>query len=210
MSDFPVYSLLSVRRLPLPAILVLLYIPEELAGMCVALKTPAIIAVSGFGGAGKSTFADLLGSATNVPVIRLDSFACERLEYDSIWESMDSERLKREVLVLFSKGEKTISYGAYDWEANEVTKMKSVEMSGRLIIEGVGLLPPDLDKYFSYKIVVDFPKEEAVRRGKKRDREVYKNPRDEKGEGIWMKNDTGYLEAFRPKETADLVVSNCD
>ncbi|MBI4088941.1 hypothetical protein HY415_02490 [Candidatus Kaiserbacteria bacterium] len=36
------------------------------------LKKPANIAISGFDGAGKSTFANLLGSAINAPIICVD------------------------------------------------------------------------------------------------------------------------------------------
>jgi|SRR3989344_257818 len=172
------------------------------------LKKPAIIAISGFGGAGKSTFAELLGGAIGASVIGLDSFARDRLETHSLWESMDFDRLEREVLIPFLSNTETIQYGHYDWGENKVMKTKSTGHNGYLILEGVGLLRPNLNKYFSYKIWVDCPKEEAIRRGKKRDREVYKNPRDEKWDGIWKINDTEYFEKYKPNEMADVVISN--
>ncbi len=53
-------------------------IDKQLIEKLVALKTPAIIAVSGFGGAGKSTFATSLGSSINAPVICVDQFGIDR------------------------------------------------------------------------------------------------------------------------------------
>lgn len=184
-------------------------IEKSLVEKLLALKKPAIIAISGFGGAGKSTFADLLGAKLNAPVIRLDSFARDRLENNTVlWDSMDFDRLEREVLKPFSAGVKRIDYGNYHWGENKITETKSAEHKGFIIIEGVGLLRPDLNKYFAYKIWVDVPKEEAIRRGKKRDREVYKITRNENWDGIWKINDTEYFEKYKPKEMADSVISN--
>jgi len=38
------------------------------------LKKPYIIAISGFGGSGKSTFANLLASEIDAPIIGVDDF----------------------------------------------------------------------------------------------------------------------------------------
>lgn len=184
-------------------------VEKSLIEKLLLLKKPAIIAVSGFGGAGKSTFSDLLSEKINVPVIRLDSFARDRLENNPIlWNSMDFDRLEKEVIVPFSSGMKNIQYGGYHWGENKITETKSVVHNGLIIIEGVGLLRPSLNKYFTYKIWVDVPKEEAIRRGKKRDYEVYKITRNENWDGIWKTNDTEYFETFKPKETADFIVMN--
>mgnify|MGYP001562813272 FL=1 len=202
--------LFSIPKVLAVDILATMQIPEELVAKCKSLNRPAIIAISGFGGAGKSTFANALGAKLDAPVIGIDSFARDRLEKGSLWEAMDFDRLEKEVLIPFSANTKLIEYGHYDWGRNDVMKTKLAEHNGFLILEGVGLLRPNLNKYFSYKIWIDCPKEEAVRRGKKRDREEYKNPRDENWDGIWMKNDTEYFETFKPKEVADFVFSNCD
>ena len=184
-------------------------IEKSLVEKLLNLKKPAIIAISGFGGAGKSTFADLLGKEINAPVIRLDSFARDRLENNPVlWDAIDFDRLEQEVLIPFLIGTTTIEYGGYHWGENKVTETKSVEHGGLIIIEGVGLLRPNLNKYFAYKIWVDCPKEEAIRRGKKRDLEVYKLLRNDNWDGIWKINDTEYFNTFKPNEMADYVVMN--
>lgn len=62
--------------------------------------------------------------------------------------------------------------------------------------------------YFSYTIWMDCPVEEATARGKKRDREDYHSPQDELWDGIWKENDVQYDEMYKPREMADVIVSN--
>jgi hypothetical protein len=50
--------------------------------------------------------------------------------------------------------------------------------------------------------------EEAISRGKKRDREEYQNPNDECWDGTWKKNDLEYYAVFEPDKKADIVISN--
>ncbi|HYF10142.1 MAG TPA: uridine kinase, partial [Candidatus Paceibacterota bacterium] len=56
-------------------------IAREVIEKIKTLNRPAVIGVSGFGGSGKSTFADALGTQLGVPVIGLDSFARSRLSF---------------------------------------------------------------------------------------------------------------------------------
>lgn len=182
---------------------------KEIVEKIISLKTPMIVAVSGFGGSGKSTFAQLLGSDIDAPVIGLDSFIKDRMLADySLWNLMDFDRLEREVLMPFSEGKSPVAHGHFDWEKNAIGEIREVSHDGRIIVEGVGLFRPHLSMYFEYKIWVDCPLEEAIARGKKRDREEYHNPQDEAWEGIWKKNDLEYLNAFNPKDAADVIIDN--
>ena len=175
----------------------------------IALKTPAIIGVSGFGGAGKSTFASALSSAIKAPVVGVDSFATDRLDdHHSHWGSVDFMRLEQEVLRPFIEGQNLINYGQYDWNINGISEIIHIPRCDILIVEGIGLFRPELLEYFSYKIWIDTSIVEATRRGKKRDREVYQNPQDEKWDGSWKKNDLEYFKDFKPKEQADVVIDN--
>ncbi|TSC61399.1 MAG: hypothetical protein Athens041674_789 [Parcubacteria group bacterium Athens0416_74] len=86
--------------------------------------------------------------------------------------------------------------------------MREVPSTNTLIIEGVGLFRPELMKYFAYTIWVDCPLEEAVARGKKRDKDEHHNPQDELWDGIWKKNDIEYFDTYKPNEIADVIISN--
>lgn len=186
-------------------------IPENIISEIHSLKRPIIIGVSGFGGAGKSSFAKELGIVINAPVIGVDSFQKDGAfdtEY-KLWEIMDFARLEKEVLQPFRDNQKVIQYGHFNVPSKSISETREVENRGKIIIEGVGLFRPELLKYFDYRIWVDCPLEEATERGKKRDREEYNNPTDEQWDGIWKKNDEEYFETFNPREKADITFQNC-
>ena len=164
-------------------------IEQSLINKIKELSLPVIIGISGFGGSGKSSFAKILGEKIGAKVIEVDSFQSPDIFSDkqySLWDIMNYAQLEKEVIQPFLN--------------NGKEKM--------LIVEGVGLFRPELNKYFAYKIWIDCPIETATFRGKKRDREEYHTPQDEKWDGIWKKNDLQYYESFKPAEKADIIVSN--
>ena len=171
------------------------------------LPTPIIVGISGFGGSGKSTFASLLEKKVHAPIIGVDSFSKSNIhEGYKLWDIMDFQRLEKEVLQPFTLGNHSIVYGDFNWDTNCIEKSISIRNDNIIIIEGVGLFRPNLMKYFSYTIWIDCPIEEAIKRGKKRDKDEYGNPQDKYWEGIWKKNDTQYFEEFSPKKKADFVI----
>ena len=179
-------------------------ITEQLIKTIKNLPTPTLVGVSGFGGSGKSSVAKKLGEALNAAVVGVDSFQTKGA-FDSVfslWEIMDYARLEKEVFQPFKNNESVIYYGHFNSKSESISETVEVKNNGILIVEGVGLFRPELLKYFSYKIWVDLPIEEAITRGKKRDREEYGNPTDELWDGMWKDNDLQYLEAYKPKETA--------
>ncbi|MEJ0053300.1 MAG: hypothetical protein WDN10_01035 [bacterium] len=183
-------------------------IDREILKKINSLPNPMLIAISGFGGSGKSTAAEKLGAYLDAPVIGVDSFARHRLSGGTAWNSVDFGRLEREVLKPFEAGQNPLVYGHYDWSSNGIVTTAPVEHRGRLIVEGVGLFRPELYQYFSYMLWIDCPLEEAAARGKKRDREIHNNPQDERWDGVWKRNDLEYLAAYKPDEMANAVIKN--
>lgn len=177
-----------------------------------SLPVPTIIGVSGLGGAGKSTISKELGETLNIPVVGIDSFQ-NKGAFDSdyvLWEIMDYNRLEREVLIPFLNGEEHIRYGHFDAGEDKILETREFRNEGKLIVEGVGLFRPGLLNYFGYKIWIDCPLDQALSRGKTRDREEYNSPNDELWEGLWKKNDQEYIDAYNPQGMADMIFKNCE
>ena len=178
----------------------------QITAAILKLNKPAIVAISGFGGSGKSTLARLIASEIHAPMIGIDLFfkSVDQTAFQH-WEIMDFERLEQEVLQPFISGNTMLSYGKFNWEKNEVVETQIVQVNDLIIIEGVGLLRPELMKYFAYTIWIECPIEVAIERGKKRCDE-YGSPQDELWDGIWRDNDLQCYREYLPMEIADCVV----
>ena len=85
------------------------------------IKGPIIIGISGFGGAGKSTFAKMLSKELEAPIVGVDSFCKSKVhENFELWDVMDFQRIESEVIQPFISGEKTIEYGEFDWGLDHI------------------------------------------------------------------------------------------
>ena len=174
------------------------------------LKEPCIIAISGFGGSGKSSLAKQLGKELGISVIGVDSFQKKGafdIQY-KLWEIMDYTRLEKEIIIPFINKIEIINYGNFNANVEAITETIEIKNTGKIIIEGVGLFRPELLKYFDYKIWVDCPIEVAIERGKKRDMEYGKILTDNLWDGIWRQNDKEYFDTYKPKEAANFLYKN--
>jgi uridine kinase len=167
-----------------------------------------IIAISGFGGAGKSTLARTLAiSIGEAEVVCVDEFIVNRLENNPHrWEGIDWRRLEREVLAPVELNQEWIEYGIYDWAENCVANHRRFPLPRFLIVEGVGLLRPDLMQYFDLTVWLDVPMETATARGMKRDREEYHIDADDSWINSWSVNDREYFEKYRPMEITNFIL----
>ena len=174
-----------------------------------SVSLPGIIAVSGFGGSGKSSLATQIGATFHSPVISVDSFIRDRhLTHYTQWDFIDYERLEREVLLPFSAGVASIEFGHFDWSSNRIGSYQTLRSCPQIVVEGVGLFRPSLLRYFAFTIWVECPLEEAIRRGKWRDREVYNSPQDQNWDGVWRDNDVECYRLYKPEQIADAVYDN--
>lgn len=169
------------------------------------LARPIIIAVSGFGGAGKSTLAERLREQLgDAEVVSIDSFIVNRLQKRSDdWEGFDRERFRTQVLEPVTRGE-TARYEEYDWETNAMAGWRSVPRVACLIVEGISVLHPGLLRYYDFTIWIDCPFEIAARRGAERDRRDG-NDHDNYWFEVWMPNEQDFFDKYHPDESADFV-----
>ncbi|MEK7546751.1 MAG: AAA family ATPase [Patescibacteria group bacterium] len=168
-----------------------------------------VIAISGFGGAGKSTVAlELAKAIGNSNLVELDDFILNRLSKRSAdWDGFDWGRLISQVLEPIRNGEKNIEYDIYDWGNNKLGRKNKIKVSKYVILEGVGLIQEKLNKFFDYKIWVNVQPEIAKERGRKRDKGMGAD-HDTFWDDKWSLNDKDYFEKHNPMSYADYIIPN--
>lgn len=168
--------------------------------------TPIIVAVEGFGGAGKSTFAahlkSLLGDAF---VIDIDDFFIKEKMSDAIKSNFDRKRLERQVLAPVRNGQ-SAAYQKLDYDSNTLSDPIPVPKTKYLIIEGVSTFHPDIAKYMDYKIWINTPREVADARGRQRDKALGSD-NDHLWDN-WTATYQDYKDRYHPEAMADFVFEN--
>ena len=165
---------------------------------------PVIIALDGFGGAGKSTLAkelkEALGSAC---VVEVDDFFMIGVESDADKSNFDRERLRQQVLIPLRSG-RPAAYQRVLWPNDELSDFINVPDVDYIILEGVSSFHPDIAEYVDYKIWLDISGEEAKQRMIHRDRAQG----EEHGElwDHWTDSYQMYKDLHQPEKQADLVV----
>ena len=165
-----------------------------------------IVAISGFGGAGKSTLAAALAKEFEpAAVVSADDFILGQLgERCPDWRSIDRRRLVRTVLDPARRGS-PIRYQQYDWANDRLGEERKVPSAPLLLVEGVGIMHPDLLPYFDLTVWIDCPLEIAAERGRLRARENHGVDQDALWRDVWVPNDRDYFDQFRPDLLADVI-----
>ena len=170
-------------------------------------ERPFIIAISGFGGAGKSTFAEKLHQKlTNSQIVSIDSFSIHEWHRNAEWDNFDRGRFAKEVLQPARMNQFPLRYIHEPWPGNpEETRI--VPQTRYLVVEGCSIFHPNLLQYYDFKLWIDCSLEEATRRGMWRDRHFHKNEQDYYWQNIWMPNERDFYEKYRPDLVADMQFS---
>jgi uridine kinase len=169
-------------------------------------QRPVLIAVEGFGGAGKTTFAEnlrtMLGDAY---VVSIDDFIVKERIADASWDSgvFDRRRLEDQVLRPLYAGQRT-QYQKLIWDTEMLSKPVVIPDTAYVIVEGISVYHPDISHYYDYKIWIHAPIEAASDRGRSRD----KGNENEQHWGVWADNDRIYQEKYHPEWMADFIYDN--
>jgi len=167
---------------------------------------PLIIAVSGFGGSGKTTLASKLkADLMDAEIVCIDSFSNHEWRRNADWDNFDRERFAREILKPAHANNFPLSYAHVPWPGHLADPAIKVQRVKYLIVEGCSIFHPSLLKYYDCKIWVDCPLEEATRRGMWRDRHIHKDEQDYYWQNIWMPNERDFMAKFRPDLAADIT-----
>jgi uridine kinase len=167
---------------------------------------PIIIAIEGFGGAGKSTFAaKLKEELDDVYMIDIDDFFIKEKESDAIKSNFDRKRLERQVLLPIKNGQPA-AYQKLEYITNTLSEFIKIPEVQYLIIEGVSTFHPEIAPYMDFKIWIETPRDVADARGRKRDKELGSD--NDALWDNWTKTYQDYKDLYHPEESADIIFNN--
>lgn len=158
-----------------------------------------LIAIDGWGGAGKTTLAHWLADQLSAAVVCSDDFS------RSGAPQWDWSRFAQQVLSPILKGEKAL-YQRYDWGNDRLAEWHEIEPGGVLIAEGVSISRRELGDPWDLKVWVECPYELRLERGMERDGETMRETWVE----VWMPEEQRYVSEQQPQERADFVILGID
>ncbi len=183
-----------VRQRPTP-ILELLESRQPTAG------TTKLVGVDGHGGAGKSTFAELLARHLGAEIVHTDDFASWDNPKD--WWPLLLER----VLEPIAGGALTLSYPRSRWwPDHDPQPVVGQPVTPVMIVEGVSALREEFRAYMTVGVFIAAARDLCLRRGIERD--ASQGTRDEIAE-LWERyyaDEEHYMRRDNPKGYADVVL----
>ncbi|MBQ8287649.1 MAG: uridine kinase [Clostridia bacterium] len=166
-----------------------------------------LIGIDDGGGAGKSTFAEILRKIDpdNITVIHMDDFyktsKQRAASFNEIGWLCDCNRIKTQVLTPLCNEQSAI-YQIYDWDLDKLNEWHYISAGGVVIVEGCYSLIDDLFSYYDFKIWIDIPPALRLLRGIERDGEVKRHL----WENLWIPAEEYYFKVQQPIKSVDLVV----
>ena len=119
-------------------------------------KGPAVLALDGRCGSGKSLLASLLKDVFGCSVFHMDDFYLPRGRRAKDWMSqpggnIDRERFLQEVLAPLRRGE-TVVYRPYSCMRNSLLPPQEIRPGKLAVVEGTYSLHPDFRGYYDYSV----------------------------------------------------------
>ena len=164
----------------------------------VSTERPFIIAISGFGGSGKTTLAKKIKeSLGGCEIVSIDSFITgTQWERSEDWSNFDKDRFKSKILEKVIANVFPIIYEDIHWPGTKSEKKFVLNKSKYLIVEGCSIFHPSLLSFYDFKIWVNRSLVNATDKGIIRD----KGDEDEIMKNLW-------LNIFKPNEEDFLIKS---
>jgi uridine kinase len=155
-----------------------------------------ILGVDGPSGSGKSTLARRIAAISGAPIIEIDDFV-SWLNFDGWWP-----RCHAQVLDPLLNGD-AAHYQTRDWVGDEfgtsLKEWKTVPWTSLVVLEGVTCTRAQAR--LTYRIWVDTPEPQRVRRGIERDGERYRELWLD-----WMSREREFFACDRTRMRADVIV----
>lgn len=163
------------------------------------------IVIDGRAASGKTTVANILQKVLNAPVIHMDDFflPMEKRSEERLSEkggNIDYERFFEEVVKAIGQGD--FEYGVFDCSVMEITRMRRIESSRYLIVEGSYSQHPYFGDFGDIRVFSD------VSAPVQRDRILNRNGEAmlKMFESRWIPMEEKYFSACGIKNKSDLII----
>lgn len=171
-------------------------------------KPNVTVAISGFGGAGKSYLTQKLQAYFSIQdqqTICIDNLYGPNPNGPDIFDQTDWQLL--DSILKDVKQSKALNYVGKSFEG-EAIPIKAI-LPKVLIVEGIRLLQPRFMPYFDISVWIDCPHSLALARAKQRDAvqgETVENIR--RWDTDWGPKDALYFERYQPKKLASVIFTD--
>lgn len=180
---------------------------EYLENLSEVKKRPAILAIDGRCGSGKTTLGGMLASEWGAELFHMDDFYLqphqrtpERLAEPG--GNVDRERFLKEVLLKLCQG-KPVEYRRFNCSDISFDPARTVAPKGIAIVEGSYACHPALREYYDRRIFVDIDPETQMERILRRN-----GPEAaERFRTVWIPLEETYFRECRVKDCCDLVTT---
>lgn len=178
------------------------FVQELLDG--IGNATRLVIAIDGFGGSGKSTFAQRLREKIPAAgIVSIDHF------YQPITPDGENEfhwvRFEKETIDAF-RNDREICYQPYDWKLKAFQNAIEIGRDQHVIVEGVYSTQEKFCDAYDVTIWIDTPDSVRLQRGIARDGESMRPM----WENVWIPYTRKYMEEHRPHLSVDIVIDGVE
>lgn len=167
-------------------------------------KDVICVALDGYCGSGKTTFANKLQAELNCNLVHIDDFYLPFSERKENWKeilagNMNFTRLKNEVLT--NLNEASLSYGIFNPRKQQIVSYSEMTKKRVFILEGAYSHHPDIRKFFDYFIFFKCEDEKQNERLMAREGDHY-----EAFKSVWIKRERDYFAGYSIIDKADIII----
>ncbi|MBI2411193.1 MAG: GrpB family protein [Candidatus Kerfeldbacteria bacterium] len=177
--------------------------------LCSQKGATKLVAIDGFGGSGKSTFAKQLAELdSSIQIAELDKFPYLPEEYPyhpaGAQTRVNLERFEQEVLIPLTQGKEVRFQNTFWWKTDEQPQWFRIQPGGTVLVEGCYSFHKDIRHYYDYSIWIECAPEEAMERAVTRDGDNSRTL----WEQVHAPNERKYVNVQHPQDYVDMVVVN--